>query len=991
MARPAVSMMLCVSCVSLMGALGGCDNGNGVGDMAGADTAVPMDLSTPNDLSTPIDRTGLDSNPPVDMAMTMVDTSVAGPDIASAPPDLTPVFCTSPGATRGSAIAVTPDDSRLVVVNRDSGSVTVMSIDYSDGQPKMTVVAELAVGAEPWQVAIDGCGKRAFVVLRKDQKVVAIDNIDSTPVVGKSVAVGSEPTALALTPNGTQLWVSNWVDGTLSVIDPTTMTMTRTVDLNSVIAATGLLGTVTARPSLAHPRGIAFTNNGDASDTDETAYVTEWFAARTGPENATGTNSDHNWKGLLYKVSVMTGTASTIDLPPIIDTGFNDAKGQATGCFPNQVASVTIDGRFAYVTSTCASPVGPTGVFQKGSCVIDANCTGGLAGSCFAGSCKGSCTVDSDCGAGAPAGTCNLAAGGACGPLTANAKTTTHPAVTIVDLAGGSGTTFNLDKLFTSTSSTQLGTVSGRIPLLPTDIDFKPGFGYVSSEGADGLFRLVINNGVITKVGSATNNFIDVRNPGTTQIRLPIGLAMAHAKALSFVANDGTRTVTAVDLNTQAISVGMSSDIRVTASSPLPTAGSAAESVLNGKRFFNTGLGRWSLQGAGWGSCGACHIDGLTDNVTWYFARGPRQTISLDGTFASSDPNDQRILNWTAIFDEIADFEGNVRGISGGVGALVRIKPAACTVATQATDCPNSLVCNPATLLCNIDAKDRINLLTETPQQQGLQGSSDEIANPVGLSSHPHTVISDWRDITNWIKTLRSPRRPTNLVATDITAGKMIFGDPTQGNCIGCHSGAKWTFSKRFYTPGDVPNDAFASATPTSLSYESWNAPVPGFPAALFPSTTGGKQTMRSGAPPAFEQLQCVLRPVGTIIANGAVPTGVSDPMINVLELRQDMVTGAQGAGGVNANDFTRGFNPPSLLGMQIGAPLFHAGNARSLEELFDSRFIGHHQSAIAQVFSPSATQVKQLVAYLLSIDESEPPFNIPAAGSRGGDICYYP
>ena len=93
----------------------------------------------------------------------------------------------------------------------------------------------------------------------------------------------------------------------------------------------GLLGTVTSRAALAHPRSIAITNNGDASDADETVYATEWFAVRTAPE-APGTplTSDTNWKGLLYAVPVSTGTPTTIDLPPVLNTGFNDAKGNVT-------------------------------------------------------------------------------------------------------------------------------------------------------------------------------------------------------------------------------------------------------------------------------------------------------------------------------------------------------------------------------------------------------------------------------------------------------------------------------------------------------------------------------------------------------------------------------------------------------------------------------------------------------------------------------------
>jgi hypothetical protein len=77
---------------------------------------------------------------------------------------------------------------------------------------------------------------------------------------------------------------------------------------------------------------------------------------------------------------------------------------------------------------------------------------------------------------------------------------------------------------------------------------------------------------------------------------------------------------------------------------------------------------------------------------------------------------------------------------------------------------------------------------------------------------------------------------------------------------------------------------------------------------------------------------------------------------------------------------------------MQVGAPYFHAGNARTLEELFDDvLFNEHHRSAIAQVFTPTPAQVQQLVAFVLSIDEDEAAFPIPAKGNTGGDLCFYP
>ena len=78
-------------------------------------------------------------------------------------------------------------------------------------------------------------------------------------------------------------------------------------------------------------------------------------------------------------------------------------------------------------------------------------------------------------------------------------------------------------------------------------------------------------------------------------------------------------------------------------------------------------------------------------------------------------------------------------------------------------------------------------------------------------------------------------------------------------------------------------------------------------------------------------------------------------------------------------------------LGLQVGGPVFHAGNARTLEEVLNARFSGHHQSAIAPLFTMNATAIRQLVAFLMSIDESSAPIAIPALGATGGDLCHYP
>jgi mono/diheme cytochrome c family protein len=870
---------------------------------------------------------------------------------------------TAPGETRGSAVALSPKDDVLVVANRDVGTVTVFHVDYASGSPAMNKVSELTVGApdsEPWQVAIDACGSRAYVVLRKEQKVVELVDVDTNdPAVGASVAVGSEPTGIAITPNNKQLYVTNWVDGTVNAITTSDMKIVSTVDLNAAIAATGDLGKVTPRPALAHPRAIAITNNGDASDADETIFVTEWFALRTAPDSLNGVTIDTNWKGIVYKLGVDSSTVSTVDLPPVMDTGFKDHNGAATGCFPNQVGSITIKGGFAYVTSTCASPKGPLGVFQKGTCTSNAQCG---AGTCNNGLCTLSCVTDADCGFGAPAGSCNVGAGGTCGPNPNDVKTTTHPAMTVFDVASGAGTTTVLDQQFNALQPPN-GAPTVRMPHLPSDVSFFNSFAYVSAMGADALFRITVSNGSLTAFGAgAGKEFINLRKDATDKtIRNPIGVATTHdaAKAFAFVANDGARNVATVNLAAQAL-------LEDTPATALPLANTEQDKVLRGKRFFNTGLGRWSHQGLAWGSCAACHMDGLSDNVTWYFNRGPRQSVSLDGSFASKDPKDQRIFNWTAIFDEVADFEGNVRGVSGGVGAIV---------SANSTPPVNA---------------DRINTAAETPPQQGLQGSSADTASPSGIGAHPHSVIDDWSDITEYIRSIRSPRRPTNLDPAKVAAGKALFSGT--GNCVGCHGGAKWTISKVFWDVGDKANDTTNSALPTSLGTTDWfkGQNLNGFPASLFPVADTTNARMRFGAPPGAEQMQCILRPVGTI-KSGADTTSVSPAEVGVLELRQDMVTKGQGAA-----DTGRGFNPPSLLGMQVGAPYFHAGNARTLEELFADNaavsFKGHYQTQIAAVFDPNLGQsVDAIVQYLLSIDEDEPTFAIPAKGNTGGDLCFAP
>ncbi len=903
------------------------------------------------------------------------------------------------GPTRGAAIAVSPDDSRVVSVNRGAGTVTVMGATYG-AAPTLDKVAELKVGNEPWQVAIDGCGKRAYVVLRKDQKVVTIDDLDGDPKVGESADVGSEPTSLALTPDNGELYVANWVDGTLNVLDGFTLKPKGSpVDLNGALAnapAKYLGDNVKARPALAHPRSLAITADG------KKVYATEFFGQRTRPESTGGTidpNVDTTHEGVVYVVDTASGSATTVALAPLAVTGFKDHNGADTGCYPHQLQGITLNGNFAYVTAVCASPKGPLGVFQKQTCVVNADCATNSCNTAV-GSCNGACNPlvggDADCAANldnAAAGVCVPSAvptQGACKGTTADVKATTHPVMFVIDTnADGevvSDPNFaNLDKgmwdLYGKAPASP-DDATRRMPLVANEITFIPGtkVGYVSANGADAVFRFTYDDSgkVVSVGGDKGTEFINLAptafDPDNTADKGigPVGLFAAHStdNKFLFTNNDITRNVSAVDLPSQKVAGGAKPV--VVQASVLPT-DAASVSKIAGKKFFNTGLARWSLKGQAWGSCQNCHVDGLSDNVTWYFNRGIRQSVSLDGSFSKAHPDtDQRIFNWGAIFDEVSDFENNTRGVSGGVGALVS------TASTPPVP------------------TDRINLNDATAfgpnGANSLNGSTADIDENISVLAPPN-----WKAVTDWIKTVRSPRAPSNLDKSKVAAGEAIFRD---GNCKGCHSGDKWTISTMFYSPTNGGGAANPNEKLLATSFEGvFTAMNETFPPSMIPAPAGARNMRTVGNPAfvagsqkslGFDQLLCILRPVGTF--------GVSPAEVGVIELRQDMTTPGQGAG---TSQDGNGFNPPSLLNLQAGAPYFHGGNARTLEEAFDSdaaTFAAHYDAIKTdQNFLLGNTDVDNLVAYLLSIDGDKTALPIPSLPATppgspttilGGDYC---
>ncbi|MGO8996570.1 MAG: YncE family protein [Polyangiaceae bacterium] len=880
-----------------------------------------------------------------------------------------------PVPSHGSAIVFSPDDSLAVATNRDVGSVTVLKMSYPSGAtPTASVVGEVQVGNQPWQAVISPDSSTAYVVLRQDQQVVEITGLKTTPAVGRTVAVGSEPTGIAMTPTGATVWTANWVDGTLSAISTSTMTIKTTVDLNAPLVQTGYLGTVTPRPALAHPRSLMITNNGNGIDSDESIYATEYFAQVTSPEASNGSNADVHKTGIVYRVQLSNKAVNTITLGALADMGFKDQNGVTAGCYPNQLQAIAESGHFVYVVSVCASPRGPTG--PK---VTTTTCN-------TVTDCASLNLVDPVCALPSADSTSSVCID------VASVKTTTAPLISVIDTTASSGAGLEVPNSAVSLNAAFLAyfqtnnvpdDATRRFPLFASDIAFVKGssVGYVSANGADAVFRMVFSPtlGTLSSVGSSTSNFIDLNPAGIPSANAglnPVGFATSNTGLkVALASSEVTRVANLLDLNAQAVAGGAANP-SVAQLTSVPPAGSDDATILSGKRFFNTGTGRWSLKGQAWGACQACHSDGLTDNVTWYFARGPRQSTSLDGTFNKTNVNDQRILNWTAINDELADFEINTRAISGGVGAIVSadsVPPATGDRIDIATACSTGV--SPACTNGNGNAA-----------LNGSAAQAADPANPLGLTAP--SVLTNWASLTRYVQTIRSPRGATGLDPTLVAAGASLFAN--DGACIGCHGGPKWTISTVFYSPLPTTN--------AGLLTKAWSpASLDGFPSALLPATTPANQVMRFGGsnPAAFDQILCVLRPVGTY--------GVADTGAGIAELRIDMQTPAQGNGDPASNGDGKGYNPPSLLNLVTGAPYFHAGNALTLESLFSATGAGGvplfstHYNALAPNFltqtNPADVQtaISQMVAFLTSIDGTTVALDAPAVSAAGGDFCAFP
>ncbi|TLD70275.1 PKD domain-containing protein [Phragmitibacter flavus] len=194
------------------------------------------------------------------------------------------------------------------------------------------------------------------------------------------------------------------------------------------------------------------------------------------------------------------------------------------------------------------------------------------------------------------------------------------------------------------------------------------------SPRGDLVFAAMIGNEQINVIDANTRNTlspINATNGSDLFGHAPTGLCVSPDGSRLYVHNFLERRVRVFDITQLTAGTGSATPLAGTVN--LVIAEPLASNVLQGKKLFHNARDpRLALDG--YISCASCHIGGDHDGRTWdlgNFGEGLRQTIDLRGHGGMS----QGALHWSANFNEIQDFEGQIRDLSGGTGLIANGTP----------------------------------------------------------------------------------------------------------------------------------------------------------------------------------------------------------------------------------------------------------------------------------------------------------------------------
>ena len=549
--------------------------------------------------------------------------------------------------THSTTIALTPEETRLVVVNREANTLSIIQVKDENGNDVANKVAEIGVGQEPRCVAVHPTGRAAYVTNGISGTVSVVDLMLGREV--QQIRLGTEPRGCALTADGSLLYVANHTEGTVSILITSN-------PLNPILDGTVQVG--------GNPAAIAITDRGPGKT--DTVFVTQFFA-ELNPDfqsqhfDGNGEAQDLGKQGVVkaFPVGNANPPITKITLKPLANSGFSVNRiapfnfcnivppGQSTifcpdstdltnplntsnpqGVFPNQLLSALIRGSRLYLPNIGASPEPPE--------IFNANVQALVY------------SVDVDALAEVKSEHVNLnqqIAVETAAPPPSLAKTFANDIVAID--ANVAGDTF-----------------------------------VIVSRGG---------NQVIRAKKDPTTGKLNILNAAGTAVdcrvqtgNLPSGIVMRQDGTRAYANNEANFSVTSMNVdNGNCLMLRL--DIE---SSTPPAPGSFAHAVLVGKLAFFTALGipdngvfsmpirsivprnfKGKQSKDAWSTCGSCHPDGLADGVTWIFGTGPRQTKPLDGTFNKfTNVSDQGLLNWSSVRGSNTDFNNNSRATQGGCG-----------------------------------------------------------------------------------------------------------------------------------------------------------------------------------------------------------------------------------------------------------------------------------------------------------------------------------
>lgn len=150
-------------------------------------------------------------------SVSVIDTTLATPKVITTISNVG----TNP---RGIAYVQTANGPRVYVANSGAGTVSVINASTNqliDTKPSTALTVDpISVGSAPQQIAVSPDGTRIYVTNQSSNSVSVI-NTATNALDGAAIAVGSKPAGIALSADGSTLYVANG-DDSVSVVDTKT-------------------------------------------------------------------------------------------------------------------------------------------------------------------------------------------------------------------------------------------------------------------------------------------------------------------------------------------------------------------------------------------------------------------------------------------------------------------------------------------------------------------------------------------------------------------------------------------------------------------------------------------------------------------------------------------------------------------------------------------------------------------------------------------------